>query len=111
MAEPMMKFGVQENLADEQRVALAYMQGVAREMLAGAFAFDRRLGRIVSHAGETLLAQMRLAWWRDNLSKPVSGRPAGDDVLDVLGRRWQGHEGALLQQIDGWEQKIGRAHV
>lgn len=90
----------------EQRVALAYMQGVAREMLAGAFAFDRRLGRIVSHAGEALLAQMRLAWWRDKLSKPVSGRPAGDDVLDVLGRRWQGHEGALLQLIDGWEQML-----
>lgn len=107
MAKPMTKLEIQENLAAEQRVALAYMQGKAREMLAGAFAFDRRLARIVAHAGEPLLAQMRLAWWRDNLSKPVSGRPAGDLVLDALSRQWPDWEDALQLMLDGWELLLG----
>src|SRR3546814_10881607 len=59
MARPMTKLEIQENLAAEQRVALAHMRGTAREMLAGAFALDRRLARIVAHEGEPLLAQMR----------------------------------------------------
>lgn len=107
MARPMTKLEIQENLAAEQRVALAHMRGTAREMLAGAFAFDRRLARIVAHAGEPLLAQMRLAWWRDNLSKPVSGRPAGDLVLDALSGHWSDQEEALQQLLDGWEQMLG----
>lgn len=94
MARPMTKLEIQENLAAEQRVALAYMRGTAREMLAGAFAFDRWLARIVAHAGEPLLAQMRLAWWRDNLSQAVSGH-------------WSGQDEALQQLLDGWEQMLG----
>src|SRR3546814_12208921 len=92
MARPMTKLEIQENLAAEQRVALAHMRGTAREMLAGAFAFDRRLARIVAHAGEPLLAQMRLAWWRDNLSQPVSGRSeerrVGKECVSKCRSRW-----------------------
>ena len=30
---------------------------------------------------EPMLGQMRLAWWRDALGKPVDERPRGDAVL------------------------------
>lgn len=97
----------QGRLADEQRIALAYMRGEECDMLAGALALDQRLARIVAHASEPALAQMRLAWWRDNLSKPVSERASGDRVLDALGRHWLGREQALQQLVDGWEHLLG----
>jgi phytoene synthase len=50
-----------------------------------------------------MLGQMRLAWWRDALGKPVSQRPRGDAVLDGLGQHWQGREPALIRMVDGWE--------
>lgn len=52
---------------------------------------------------EPMLGQMRLAWWRDALGKPVAERPRGDAVLDAIGAHWAGREAALVQMVDGWE--------
>jgi len=46
---------------------------------------------------------MRLAWWRDELAKPVELRPDGDAVLDAIGSYWAGEEPALVALVDGWE--------
>jgi phytoene synthase len=32
-----------------------------------------------------MLGQMRLAWWREALGKPLADRPRGDEVLDAVG--------------------------
>ena len=50
-----------------------------------------------------MLAQMRLAWWRDELAKPVELRPTGDAVLDAIGKHWSGMEASLSALVDGWE--------
>lgn len=50
-----------------------------------------------------MLAQMRLAWWRDQLGNPVDIRPTGDAVLDLVGECWVGYESALRKLVDGWE--------
>lgn len=50
-----------------------------------------------------MLGQMRLAWWREALGKPVADRPRGDAVLDALGIHWTGREAALVAMIDAWE--------
>jgi len=52
---------------------------------------------------EPMLGQMRLAWWRDALAKPVTERPRGDVVLDGIGLHWAGKEPALAAMVDGWE--------
>ncbi len=52
---------------------------------------------------EPMLGQMRLAWWRDALAKPVAERPRGDLVLDGIGLYWAGHESPLAAMVDGWE--------
>ena len=52
---------------------------------------------------EPMLGQMRLAWWRDALAKPVAERPRGDLVLDGIGLHWAGRENALAAMVDGWE--------
>lgn len=65
---------------------------------------------------EPMLGQMRLAWWRDALAKPVAERPRGDVVLDGIGEHWGGRENALSEMVDGWEvllsaERMGRGEA
>jgi phytoene synthase len=68
-----------------------------------ALQLDRRLARIVGRTQEPMLGQMRLAWWREALGKPVAERPRGDAVLDGIGQHWRGREAFLVHMVDGWE--------
>ena len=63
--------------------------------------FGHDLARVVQRDG--MLGQMRLAWWRDALGKPVGERPRGDAVLDGIGLHWQGREASLVAMVDAWE--------
>lgn len=91
------------------RVALAWASRSTRPMLEPLFSLDERLGRIVVSAREPMLAQMRLAWWRDRLGEARGLRPKGDPVLDAIGHHWQGEEAALIALVDGWEELLGEA--
>lgn len=89
------------------RIALA-SAGSRRDIWLAAFALDGRVGRMVLGASEPMLGQMRLAWWRDQLGAPVSDRPQGDLLLDLIGRTWTDNEAALLALVDGWEALLGQ---
>ena len=56
---------------------------------------------------EPIAAQLRLAWWRDMLSAPVSDWPRGEPVLDVL-RDWRDPSG-LAELPTGWEALLSEA--
>ena len=90
-------------LPPEARLALAWCAPNVRGPLSIALQLDRRLARIVGRTREPMLGQMRLAWWREALGKPVAERARGDAVLDGIGLHWQGREAALVQMVDGWE--------
>lgn len=98
-------------LAPEIALALAWSGASVRAPLSIAFQLDRRLARIVGRTTEPMLGQMRLAWWREALGKPVDARPTGDVVLDGISRHWQGYEPALAQLVDAWELLVTSAHV
>ncbi len=105
-----------EQFPPEQHLALAYTPAGLRPKLAALLAFDQRLARIASSGTEPALAQMRLAWWRETLTKPVPDRPQGDAVLDALGQHWTGGEAELIALVDGWEilvvsERIGAAEA
>jgi len=51
---------------------------------------------------EPIMAQLRLAWWRDRLKEPASQWPKGEPLLAALAC-WDGQHGALLPLVDGWE--------
>ena len=93
-------------LAAEWRIALAYTPITLRPALAVVGALDQRIARILAQATEPMLAQMRLAWWRDELRRPASERPQGDAVLDAIGVYWPGQETFLSALVDGWEQVL-----
>jgi phytoene synthase len=105
-----------DSLPPEAGLALAWSGPKVRGALSIALQFDRRLARIVGRTSEPVLGQMRLAWWREALAKPVAERPRGDVVLDGLGQHWAGREAALVAMVDGWEtlvtaETLGRAEA
>lgn len=92
-----------EDLPPEARIALAWSPPRLRARLGTALALDRRLARIAMRTREPMLGQMRLAWWREALGKPIADRPRGDLVLDSAGKHWAGREAGLIALVDGWE--------
>jgi phytoene synthase len=97
---------LQEELPEVSRIAFA-STGRNRDPWLAALALDGRIGRMVLGASEPMLGQVRLAWWRDQLGKPIDDRPRGDPLLDLIGQCWHGREAALLALVDGWEALLG----
>ncbi len=89
-----------------ERLVLAYAPASSRPAFLCLLTLDHRLAQIVSQASEPLLAQMRLAWWRDELSKPSERRPIGEPLLAAIGEVWSGEDNALLALVNGWEELL-----
>jgi len=85
-----------------QRVALAYAPRAARLQTLALFALDARLASLVRHASEPMLAQLRLAWWRETLAGDPAHWPKGEPLLAALSS-WEGQLSALSGLVDGWE--------
>lgn len=92
----------------EQRLALAYARGPDKPLILGIFSLDARLALIVRGTREPMLAQLKLAWWRDQLNKAPADRPTGEPVLHLLGPLGE-HSHTLVRLVDGWEQLAGAA--
>ncbi|HSQ96749.1 MAG TPA: hypothetical protein VLM18_11735 [Croceibacterium sp.] len=87
------------------RLALAYALPAVRPVTLALLALDARLGAIVRRGSEPVLAQMRLAWWRDLLSTEPASWPHGDPLLELLSL-W--HEPAALGAVvESWEALLG----
>ncbi len=102
---------IEESLAHlpmPQRLALTYAPRATRASFKALFLFDAALADIVRQAREPLLAQMRLAWWRDVLAKDAADRPAGNPLIAQLAE-WNGPDNALRGLVDGWEQLLDDA--
>ncbi|MET0180074.1 MAG: squalene/phytoene synthase family protein [Novosphingobium sp.] len=97
---------VAEELLPPERLAVAYAPVSARPAWIGLLALDRRLARVALAAREPMLAQLRLAWWRDRFRAPAGDWPAGEPLLAVLAA-WEGERAALERLVDGWEGAIG----
>lgn len=95
-----------EELPVLSRLALSYAPKVAREKTLGLLALDARLAGIVRSASEPMLAQLRLAWWRDQFAKPISDWPEGEPLLATL-KAWREQARALGGLVDGWEHLAG----
>lgn len=99
---------VLDALQPAQRLALAYARGDCRERLLGFFALDARLAGILRNSHEPMLAQLRLAWWREQLSGEQAAAPRGEPLLELL-ECWRDDRALLAGLVDGWEGLIGDA--
>lgn len=88
------------------RLAVAYAPARARADWTALLTLDRRLARMALAVGEPVLAQIRLAWWRDRFAEPAGAWPKGEPLLAAL-RGWDGERAALEGLVDGWEKLVG----
>lgn len=100
--------GLVDELPVLQRLALAYAPAAVRTPTLALLAFDTRLAGIVRASHEPMLAQLRLAWWREQLLAADPGWSSGDPLLRIL-HSWQGRLPALVALVDGWEAMTGDA--
>ncbi|SFG28498.1 phytoene synthase [Novosphingobium sp. CF614] len=90
------------------RLALAYAPGPARLPTLALLGLDARLAGLLRHSREPMLAQLRLAWWRESLGRDQGEWPEGEPLLAAL-RSWNGEHKALTALVDGWEALTGPA--
>jgi phytoene synthase len=97
-----------ESLPPLQRLALAYAPAATREPWLALLALDARLAAIVRSSREPMLAQLRLAWWREQLGGSGGAAAVGDPLLEAL-QEWPGSKAVLAKLADGWEAMTGSA--
>ncbi|NOW43900.1 phytoene synthase [Novosphingobium sp. SG751A] len=97
-----------DSLPAPWRLAVAYAPVATRDRWLTMLALDVRLAGVVRGAREPILAQMRLAWWRDRLRDAADKWPRGEPLLAALAC-WDGGHGALVGLVDGWEALLGEA--
>lgn len=100
--------GLLNGLPVLHRLALSYAPARAAVPTLALLALDARLAGIVRSASEPMLAQLRLAWWREQLEMELAAKPAGEPLLATL-ESWQGSRQVLLGLVDGWEEMTGEA--
>lgn len=84
------------------RLALVYAPAASRTQTLALLALDARLATLIRRSSEPMLAQLRLAWWRESLSQDPSAWPQGEPILAAV-RSW-GSDSALIQPVvDAWE--------
>jgi phytoene synthase len=94
-----------------KRLALTYAKGHSRDVLTLLLNHDVRLAQIVGNIKEPLIGQMRLAWWRDVISKPTGERPTGEPMLAELAKLEgtvadPGLACAMLKLVDAWGELL-----
>lgn len=104
----MSETGLVETLPTLQRLALAYAPARARLPTLALLALDTRLAGIVRNSHEPSLAQLRLAWWREQLQADPAAWPCGEPLLAAL-QSWGGRQASLAALVDGWEYMTGTA--
>ena len=97
-----------ETLPLLQRLALSYAPAATRVPLLALLVLDARLAGIVRGSREPMLAQLRLAWWREQLGAG-SVSLGGNDPLLALLQSWPGPTPVLAGLSDGWEAMTGPA--
>lgn len=92
-------------LNDAVRFALTGA-GKRQNLYRASFQLDAVLGTIALSAREPLLAQIRMAWWRDQLKVPEAGFRAKDPLVRSLAEAWGTDASQLIKLVDGWESLI-----
>ncbi len=103
-------FGVDPAMGHPERaLALTYAKPAAHKGLTALFALDSILAKLARGTREPIVAQMRLAWWRDALASVATAPVSGQPILAALHRAVAdgGVDPAdLIAVVDGWEALV-----
>jgi phytoene synthase len=106
----MVNVTVTANDDPERALALSYAPRDRRAALHALFAIDAALGQVLRTTREPMVGQMRLAWWREALSRLDSAPPPAEPVLQALAKEVLAHGPTgrtLADMVDGWEVLLG----
>jgi phytoene synthase len=84
------------------RLALVYAPFAARRQTLALLALDARLANLIRRSSEPMLAQLRLAWWREAIAGDPASWPQGEPILALL-RSWTANEATVGRLVDAWE--------
>ena len=93
------------DLDPDRLLALAYAPAAKRPALEALWRLDVTLGAVVARGREPMVAQIRLAWWREALEALDSAPPPPEPVLQALAAHVlpAGVTGAELAAMEeGW---------
>lgn len=92
-----------EELDPEEQLALVYAPATDGARLTLLLAFDHRMNGILRSASEPMLAQIRLAWWREQLDALDAGKaPPAEPLLERIAVQ-PDSRAAIRSLIDHWD--------
>lgn len=97
-----MQTDLRDDLPLVQRLALSYAPASSREAILTLLALDTRLATILRNRSEAIIAQIKLAWWRERLSEDPALWPSGEPLLERLAL-WPADRATLVELVNGWE--------
>lgn len=90
-------------LTPPENLSVFYASAAFQSAFRLLLTFDNRLADTVINAKEPMIAQMKLAWWNDVISKSPDTRPKGEPMVQLLNSINVGDMGvAMLQLVDSW---------
>ena len=92
-------------LTDPDRILAVAYAGKRRDNLRLLLLFDQALGRLVATSREPVLGQMKLAWWRENLSDEAENAVSREPLITAV--RQLGMANHLVAMVNGWEAVLG----
>lgn len=93
-----------EQLPPPLRLAVAYAPKSTRVPFALLLLLDERLAQIIERATEPMIAQLKLAWWRDAFGAQAAERPTGEPLLSALFDQGRPELLAIAGElVDAWE--------
>ncbi|TXC69088.1 hypothetical protein FSZ31_09150 [Sphingorhabdus soli] len=96
-------------VALDNPVLLAMVSPTKRQPLSAIWAFDRAMAATVARAkgGDAIMAQLRLAWWRDEIAALATPRQRPDPVLAALAQFVPAAQiDSLAELVDIWERLL-----
>lgn len=91
-----------EELGEAERIAVLYAAQSLRPRYRSLLLLDAQLARIALSAREPMLAQLKLAWWRDAIADP--GEAPAQPLVQELATSWPEGPARLTILVDGWER-------
>ncbi len=100
--------GIASQLAPPANLAVAYTPVAFRSAFTLLLQLDMRFADIVRKAREPMIAQIKLAWWRDAFAAEAALRPKGEPLLQSLGACGDVISLSALQDlVSAWELLLG----
>lgn len=91
------------------QLALNYSPDALRPMYSSFFQLDAMFDRVVTSATEPMLAQIRLAWWREGLNRDGTTGADQTPLMLEAHHSWGSPALPLVDLVDGWGRLVAGA--